>query len=45
MLHVEGGLCYRDVAAALGVPIGTVMSRLFFARKRLQKLLADRVCP
>jgi RNA polymerase sigma-70 factor, ECF subfamily len=45
VLHVEGGLSYRDVAETLGVPIGTVMSRLFFARKRLQSLLADRVCP
>jgi RNA polymerase sigma-70 factor, ECF subfamily len=45
VLHVEGGLSYRDVAEALGVPIGTVMSRLFFARKKLQTLLVDRVCP
>jgi RNA polymerase sigma-70 factor (ECF subfamily) len=45
VLHVEGGLSYRDVAETLNVPIGTVMSRLFFARKRLQSILADRVCP
>lgn len=45
VLHVEGGLNYREVAEALRVPIGTVMSRLFFARKRLQSLLADHVCP
>jgi RNA polymerase sigma-70 factor (ECF subfamily) len=45
VLHVEGGLSYRDVSEALNIPIGTVMSRLFFARKKLQTLLADRVCP
>jgi RNA polymerase sigma-70 factor (ECF subfamily) len=32
---------YRDIAAQLGVPIGTVMSRLFRARRTLQTQLAD----
>ena len=31
---------YRDVAAALGCPIGTVMSRLHRARRALQRTLA-----
>jgi RNA polymerase sigma-70 factor (ECF subfamily) len=31
------GLRYRDAARALGVPIGTVMSRLHRARARLKK--------
>lgn len=32
---------YRDVAAALGCPIGTVMSRLHRARRALQRTLAE----
>jgi RNA polymerase sigma-70 factor (ECF subfamily) len=40
VLHVEGELTYREVADALGISIGTVMSRLFYARQRLKNLLA-----
>lgn len=36
-----GGARYRDAADALGVPIGTVMSRLFRARRLLEERLAD----
>ncbi|HXI01885.1 MAG TPA: sigma-70 family RNA polymerase sigma factor, partial [Candidatus Saccharimonadales bacterium] len=35
------GLKYREIAALLGVPIGTVMSRLYSARQRLAHLLED----
>lgn len=41
VLHVEGGLTYREVAEALGISIGTVMSRLFYARQKLKDLLAS----
>ena len=40
VLHVEGELTYREVADALGISIGTVMSRLFYARQKLKELLA-----
>jgi RNA polymerase sigma-70 factor (ECF subfamily) len=45
VLHVDGGLSYREVADALGISIGTVMSRLFYARQRLKLLLASHVLP
>ena len=45
VLHVDGELSYREVADTLGISIGTVMSRLFYARQKLKTLLADRVAP
>jgi RNA polymerase sigma-70 factor (ECF subfamily) len=41
VLHIEGELTYREVAEALGISIGTVMSRLFYARQKLKDLLAS----
>lgn len=45
VLHVDGGLSYREVAESLGISIGTVMSRLFYARQKLKSLLADQIEP
>ena len=35
------GLRYKEIAQIMDIPIGTVMSRLYRARKRLQAELAD----
>jgi RNA polymerase sigma-70 factor, ECF subfamily len=40
VLHAEAELSYREVAQTLGISIGTVMSRLYYARLRLRDLLA-----
>jgi RNA polymerase sigma-70 factor, ECF subfamily len=40
MREIEG-LSYEEMASAMGVSKGTIMSRLFHARQKLQKALAD----
>jgi RNA polymerase sigma-70 factor (ECF subfamily) len=39
VLHAEAELSYREVAEVLKISIGTVMSRLFYARQKLRALL------
>ncbi|HSL87981.1 MAG TPA: sigma-70 family RNA polymerase sigma factor [Ignavibacteriaceae bacterium] len=33
------GMCYRDISELLNIPEGTVMSRLYYARKKLSSLM------
>lgn len=41
ILHTFEGLDYKQIAQAMGCSLGTVMSRLFYARRKLAALLAD----
>jgi len=41
VLHAEAELSYREVAAVLGISIGTVMSRLYYARQKLKALMEN----
>lgn len=41
VLREVEGLSYEEIAQATGCTVGTVMSRLFYARKKLQSLLRD----
>ncbi len=41
LLREVDGLSYAEIAEALGVPVGTVMSRLHYARRRVRALLDD----
>lgn len=39
-MHVAG-YKYNEIAERMGLPLGTVKSRIFFARQKLQVMLAD----
>jgi RNA polymerase sigma-70 factor, ECF subfamily len=39
MLFLRDGLEYTEIAKKLNCPVGTVMSRIFYARKKAQKIL------
>ncbi|MEQ8455431.1 MAG: sigma-70 family RNA polymerase sigma factor [Sandaracinaceae bacterium] len=41
LLREIEGLSYEEMSEALGVPKGTIMSRLFHARKKMQAALSD----
>lgn len=45
LLKEVEGLKYHEIAEVMGTSIGTVMSRLFYARKKLQELLKDAYEP
>ncbi len=40
LMHISG-FKYREIADRLGLPIGTVKSRIFFTRQQLQSMLKD----
>lgn len=40
-MYASGEMTYAQIAEAAGIPIGTVMSRIYHARRRLVEMLSD----
>jgi RNA polymerase sigma-70 factor (ECF subfamily) len=45
VLYADAEMSYREVADSLGISIGTVMSRLYYARQKLRAFLNERTTP
>lgn len=43
LLRELEGMSYQEIATTMGISKGTVMSRLFHARRKMQKLLRERL--
>jgi RNA polymerase sigma-70 factor (ECF subfamily) len=43
VLREYGGLSYQEIATTLELPVGTVMSRLNYARTRLREMLKEQM--
>lgn len=43
VLREYGGLSYQEISSALDIPLGTVMSRLNYARDRLKAILSPEM--
>lgn len=43
VLYADAGLSYREVAEVTNASIGTVMSRLYYARQKLRTFLGERI--
>lgn len=43
VLREYQGLSYEEIAESLGIEMGTVMSRLFYARKKMAEVLAPKL--
>lgn len=44
-LHADAELTYREISEVMGTSIGTVMSRLYYARQKLRALLHEQTVP
>lgn len=42
-MYAGGEMTYQEIADALGIPIGTVMSRLYHARRKMKEMLAGHL--